>query len=330
MKRKSILRHLNIMLFVVAVGMMSCSSDDGAGTDPGSGNNNGSGTSSGSGTGSGSGNGGGSGNGNGSGGGSGSTAGENFEATGAPANFTTKVLLEDYTGTWCGACPGAGVAMKSAMDGNSNIFGVGIHAGGNGDPMAFAETEAMANFYNVNAFPTVFANGIDTNWNYPNMSQINTLLSSTSKLGLAVKSTINNGKIDLEVKVGYKEAINEEVKLMVYLIEDGLKYPNSPQAGVSDGGNYEHNHVLRAIYTDKYGDVISSNNIGAGGVYTRTFTGLDIPSSVQDNSKLHIVAFVRNTYTKTVTWYGDTYTNSPHYDIYNAQEVKVGEEKAFD
>ena len=79
------------------------------------------------------------------------------------------------------------------------------------------------------------------------------------------------------------------------------------------------------VYTDKLGDVIPSNNTTAGGVYTRTITGLDLPSNVIDVTNLKLVAFVRNTYTKTfVDYFNTTWENSPHYDIYNVQEVHLG------
>ncbi|MGB4742274.1 MAG: hypothetical protein WBH49_01395 [Flavobacteriaceae bacterium] len=41
--------------------------------------------------------------------------------------------------------------------------------------------------------------------------------------------------------------------------------------------------------------------------------------------------YVRNSYLKTfVDYFGDTHTDSPHYDIYNVREVHVGGTQAFD
>ena len=85
------------------------------------------------------------------------------------------------------------------------------------------------------------------------------------------------------------------------------------------------------ITPGQLGDVITSSNTINGGVFTRTITGLDLPSNVDNINNLKLIAFVRNTYTKTfVDYFGDTHTNSPHYDIYNVQEVHVGESQAFD
>jgi hypothetical protein len=250
-----------------------------------------------------------------------------FSATGAPSAFTKKALLEDFTGTWCSQCPPAGTAIMTATSGNSNIFGVGFH---DGDPMQITETTYWASYYNVTGFPTVYVNGPDTRWNFPDMAQVNTELAEDASLGLAVDAAIIGGKLDLEVKVGFKSTPSEEIKLMIFLVEDNVT-TSSPQAGSSQGANYVHRDVLREVYTDQLGDVIVGSNATAGGVFTRTITGLDLPSNIDDTNELKVIVYVRNTYTKTfVDYFGDTHTDSPHYDIYNVQEVHVGGTQAFD
>tara|TARA_B110000971_G_scaffold60436_1_gene61666 strand:+ start:911 stop:2239 length:1329 start_codon:yes stop_codon:yes gene_type:complete len=250
--------------------------------------------------------------------------------SGAPSSFTKKVLLEDFTGTWCPQCPPAGAAITNAKSGNSNIFGVGYHAGGSYEPMEIPETAYWSSYYNVTGFPTVYVNGPDTRWNYNSMAQVNTELAETATVGLALESAIVAGKLDLEVKVGFISTPNEEVQLMVYLVEDNIT-TSTPQAGSSQGANYVHRDVLREVYTDQLGDAIEAASTNAGGVFTRTFTALDLPSNVDDIANLKVIAFVRNTYTKTfVDYFNTTHTNSPHYDIYNVQEVHVGETQAFD
>jgi len=250
-----------------------------------------------------------------------------FTATGAPGTFTKKALLEDFTGTWCSFCPAAATAISTAINSNSNLFGVGYH---DGDPMQITETTYWANYYNVTGFPTVYVNGPDTRWNFPDMTQVNTELAEEATLGLAVDAAIVGGKLDLEVKVGFKSTPSEEIKLMIYLVEDNVT-TSSPQAGSSEGVNYVHRDVLREVYTDQLGDVIEVSNTMAGGVFTRTLTGLDLPSNVDNMNELKVVVYVRNTYTKTFVDYSNTtHTDSPHYDIYNVQEVHVGGTQDFD
>ncbi|MBK85887.1 MAG: hypothetical protein CMC86_01630 [Flavobacteriaceae bacterium] len=250
-----------------------------------------------------------------------------FISTGSPSNFTKKVLLEDFTGTWCPQCPPAAAAVANAVNSNANIFGVGYHYN---DPMQIPETAFWTNHYNVTGFPTVYVNGPDTRWNYSSMSQVNNELSEEATLGLSVEAEIVGGKLDLELNIGFKSSPVEEVKLMIYLIESTAT-SSSPQSGSSLGTNYVHNDILREVYTDQLGDVIPPSNTLSGGIYTRTMTGLDIPENTTDFNDLKVVVFVRNTYTKTfVDYFNQTHENSPHYDIYNVQEVHVGETASFD
>jgi hypothetical protein len=252
-----------------------------------------------------------------------------FTATGAPSTFTKKALLEDFTGTWCSQCPPAGSAVVTATGANSNVFGVGYHASGS-DPMEIPETAYWSVYYNVTGFPTVYINGHDTRWNFPEMAQVNLELIEEATVGLAVEAAIVGGKLDLEVKVGFKSTPSEELRLMIYLVEDNVT-TSTPQAGSSQGANYVHRDVLREVYTDQLGDVIMNSSTTAGGVFTRTFTGLDLPSNIDDTNELKVIVYVRNTYTKTFTdYFNEIHAFSPHYDIYNVQEVHVGGTQAFD
>jgi len=255
-----------------------------------------------------------------------------FSASGSPSSFTKKALLEDFTGTWCGNCPPAAAAVANAISGNSNVFGVGYHYGVSSypDPMEISETNFWTNYYKVTGFPTVYVNGPDTRWNFPDLAQVNTELAEDASLGLAITAELIGGKLDLEVQVGYKSAISEEIKLMIYLVEDNVT-TNSAQNGSSQGSNYVHRDVLREVFTDQLGDVISTSDIGVGGIYTRTITGLGLPNNIDNDQNLKVIVYVRNTYTKTFTdYFGDVWTDSPHYDIYNVQEAHVGSSKVFD
>ena len=170
---------------------------------------------------------------------------------GAPSTYTKKALLEDFTGTWCPQCPPAAAAIANAKNGNPNIIGVGYHAGN--DPMEIPETAYWSNYYNVTGFPTVYVNGPDTRWNFPYITQVNAELAETATVGLALEATLVAGKLNLDVQVGFNSTPNEEVKLMVYLVEDNVT-TSTPQAGSSQGADYVHRDVLREVYTDQLGE----------------------------------------------------------------------------
>jgi hypothetical protein len=246
--------------------------------------------------------------------------------------FTKKALLEDFTGTWCPNCPPAAAAVSNAVATDPNVFGVGYHVGASSypDPMEIAETSYWSDIYNVTGFPTVYVNGPDTRWNFPSQSQISSELDEDASLGLALSAEIVGGLLNLEVTVAFNKIPSEELQLMVYLIEDNVT-TNSAQAGSSQGADYVHRDVLRKVYTDQLGDLIPAGSISFTSNYTKTLSGLALPSNIDDMSQLKVIAFVRNTYTKTFTdYFGTDHVNSPHYDIYNVQEVHMGETADFD
>ncbi|SEA48879.1 Omp28-related outer membrane protein [Bizionia paragorgiae] len=246
--------------------------------------------------------------------------------------FTKKVLLEDFTGTWCPNCPPAAASVSNVTSSYSNVFGVGYHDGVSGypDPMEIPETAFWASYYNVTGFPTVYVNGPDTRWDFPGIAQINSELAEKATTGLSIDSEIVGGLLNLEVKVAFNQIPSEEVKLMLYLVEDNVT-TSSPQAGSNQGANYVHKDVLRKVYSDQLGDVIPAGSISLSSDYTFSLTGVALPSNINDMNQLKIIAFVRNTYTKTfVDYFGTTHANSPHYDIYNVQEAEVGSAVGFD
>ncbi len=247
-------------------------------------------------------------------------------------DYTKKALLEDFTGTWCPNCPPAAAAVANAISGNANIFGVGYHVGVSSypDPMEIPETDFWGGYYHVTGYPTVYVNGPDTRWNFPDMSQVNLELFEHATLGLAVDSQLNGNLLDINVKVGFSEIPSEEVKLMIYLVEDNVT-SSSAQSGSSQGVNYVHRDVLREVYTDQLGDVIPSGSISLSSDYELTFTDLTLPNNIENIQNLKVIVYVRNTYTKTFTdYFGGVWTDSPHYDIYNVQEVHVGSSQVFD
>ena len=196
--------------------------------------------------------------------------------------------------------------------------------------MEIAETSYWSDIYNVTGFPTVYVNGPDTRWNFPSQSQISSELDEDASLGLALSAEIVGGLLNLEVTVAFNKIPSEELQLMVYLIEDNVT-TNSAQAGSSQGADYVHRDVLRKVYTDQLGDLIPAGSISFTSNYTKTLSGLALPSNIDDMSQLKVIAFVRNTYTKTFTdYFGTDHVNSPHYDIYNVQEVHMGETADFD
>ena len=239
---------------------------------------------------------------------------EAFSASGAPNSYTKKILISDFTGTWCGACPIAGEAIHDAKANNPNVIPVGYH---DNDNMTNADAIAVDNFFGINSYPTVLINGAEGQWSWSSfpISELTPYLNATAPLGLGITAAVEGSKIVASVKVGYASNPGS-VKLAIYVLEDGFV---SSQANfyVSGHGNpwtdYVHDDILRKSYTSPLGDDISAGNVGAGGVYTRTVIE-NFPSSVVDGNNVRIVAFVSDS----------------NNNVLNVQTVDLGETKDFD
>ena len=245
--------------------------------------------------------------------------GVGFTATGAPSSYTTKAVVMDFTGTWCGYCPDADKAIKGIN--NPNVFSIGYHV--KSDKMSNFDSEAVDEFYGKRGYPDVLINGNPDEWNYLGGTAsysiydiFDWLLSKEASLGLGISTSVEDSKISLTVKVGYAADL-EKIKLVIYLLEDGYVSSQNNYVDATQPDpilDYVHNNILRKSFTNPLGDVISANKIGAGGIYTKTILDLEMPSSVNNTNNLSIIAFVVD----------------ENYEVLNIQKVKLGQTQDFD
>lgn len=216
-----------------------------------------------------------------------------------PIVFNKNVLIEDYTGTWCGYCPRVSYGIERVRQGTDQAVVVAIHRqGGSYDPYHYAAAGPLLNLIDLAGYPTAMLNRT-TEWTYPeplNSNQAILLTGDDAELGLALNSTItgSNMSIDVDVKFG-EDYSSSNLKLVVYILEDGLIYNQTNYTtyygGTATIADFEHNDVLRAHLTDLLGDAIPSAETTKESVYTATFNAA-IPASVSDSSNIRVVAFV--------------------------------------
>jgi|GEM_PF-3438912 len=75
----------------------------------------------------------------------------------ANAAGTQRVIVEEFTGTWCGWCPGGiqNVEDMVSVYGADKIIPIMVH---NGDPMATAHEQKLAQFFKVGGYPNGMVN----------------------------------------------------------------------------------------------------------------------------------------------------------------------------
>jgi thiol-disulfide isomerase/thioredoxin len=210
--------------------------------------------------------------------------------------FKKRVLIEDYTGTWCGNCTRVAHAIDEVKAQSDKVVTVAIHNGN--DPYHFDGIAPLKNLILPDsplALPVSRLNRMIV-WTFPeptNIQEAINLTGNNSGMGIAMNSTIQDGMVNLDVNI--KFALNySNLKLVVYLLEDDLVYMQRNYTTYYDNVNpipaYTHNHVLRAAMTNILGDAITENTT-AGSSITKTFS-IPVPANVANAANINFVAFL--------------------------------------
>lgn len=219
---------------------------------------------------------------------------DNVDAPAVAGQFNKNVLLEDYTGTWCGNCTRVAYGVEQVLAKTDRAVVVAIHNGR--DPFHFAGFEPLKEMISPNfdlELPQARLNRVIT-WADPdtNYQDALNLTSNNCGLGIAMTSTVENGMINLDVNVKFAQNYSN-LKVVVYVLEDHLIYKQTNYSNYYNGENYindfEHNHVLRASLTNLLGDAIADSSFG--NTFTRSFS-VPIPTNVMNNENVSFVAIV--------------------------------------
>ena len=217
-------------------------------------------------------------------------------------SFVKRVLIEDYTGAWCVNCPAVSYAIEELKKQTNKAVPVAIHRGSTTaafDPYHYEPATPLLQQLGVIAFPTAKLNR-SIPWTFPQYSTANlnkALLLTTGdpiRLGLAMNSTQTGNSVNLDVKVKFFKDYSN-LKLVVYVLENKLIYPQENGDNLfgttPEIEDFEHNHVLRATFTNIFGDEIPSNDTTYGKTYTRNFS-VAVPDNIANTANMEFVAFV--------------------------------------
>ena len=234
-----------------------------------------------------------------------------------------KVVIEDYTGAWCGWCPRAIVAVLAAHDATDDIAVVAIHETSFTfpDPMHFDNIQILKDAFNINGNPAIRLNRTTT-WidpDYP-LSSVTNIAGEDTDIAIGIKSQLSGNDLTVEVKAISEVGLAADDKLVVYLLEDKILYDQvnyyntdntSPFFGLGNPiPNFEHNEVLRVSLSQELGDNVMATS--ALEKYTKTYTATISSDYNADN--LTLVAMLV----------------SADNTARNAQFAHVGEDKAYE
>ncbi len=224
----------------------------------------------------------------------------------APASsglFKKHVLIEDYTGTWCGYCARVAYAIERVFvevdpfDNQADrAIAVAIHSGN--DPYNFTNILPLKNLISPNSALGLPQSRLNRTivWEEneaDHIAQVKNLSSNNCGLGIAMTSTVADNTIDLKVNIKFAENYSN-IKLVVYAVENHLIYDQRNYTNYFNAQNpipgFEHNHVLRAGLTDLLGDPLTGTLYGAPPI-EKSFN-VPVPANVSNPNNLSFVAFV--------------------------------------
>jgi thiol-disulfide isomerase/thioredoxin len=216
--------------------------------------------------------------------------------------FKKRVLIEDYTGTWCGNCVRVAYAIEKVQEETDDAVVVAIHNGN--DPYDYADIQPLKKLVSPDepfALPISRLNRT-TVWMFPevtNKAQAINLTSANCGIGIALDAAVSNGNINLDVKLNFAQQY-KGLKLIVLVLENNLIHDQTNYSSYYGGSNspiyhnYVHKHVLRSSLTPLLGQEIGdpiTKNIIVGQQLLIPFS-VPVPASISNAANLSFVAIV--------------------------------------
>jgi len=242
-----------------------------------------------------------------------------------------KIVYEDYTGAWCGWCVRVTNAVRLLKEQSDDVVVVAIH---NNDVMAFPGESQLASQFGVSGYPAAKINRTLTAPNPEDgASSIDLALTHAGEdtnLSIAINTNLNGDNLNVEVKLIAENQIPSTYKLVAYVYQNGLIFPqtnyyvNTPGSPYYQMGNpipdFVHDDVLEAsLTTNVLGEAIPS--INAFDVYSRTFPAINLAQFAYTDSP--------NTYDPTRFGVA-VYVVDENNNALNAQHVKAGQSVTFE
>ncbi len=233
-----------------------------------------------------------------------------------------KVVVEDYTGTWCGFCPAVALAIDTVKAATNHISVVAIHETGSTlpDPMHFDDVEILKDEFGIGGLPQARLNRTQK-WLDPYKKEdVLAMAGNETNLSIAIDSKMTGSNLTIDTKVMYANGSEAGDKLVVYLVESGIIYAQTNYFNNTSGhpleghGNpipdFVHNDALRNSLSDIFGDAIA--NTSAYTEYKKQYS-IEIPSEYNVDN-LSVIVMVVNA----------------NNEAKNSQHAEVGENKQYE
>jgi len=229
---------------------------------------------------------------------------DGFTAIGnPPATALRNVLIEEFTGEWCGWCVDGTYIIETLMENNpGRVFTTAIHQG---DFLQTGLTQTLSEQFNASFYPSGVVDrklGAISRELWAGRTSLG--LNEVAKAGIAIETKlIDASNLEGVVHVDFKEnLVGNAFNLVLYVTESGIAasaqqnyysflsgqrdHPYYSKNRVLGGSEFTHNFVLRKEVASFE---ISPKAIKGEGVFTRKFS-LNIGG--YQNENVEIIAMI--------------------------------------
>lgn len=225
---------------------------------------------------------------------------------------TSRIYVEDFTGTWCPYCPRGLFTLEEAAK-NPRVIPMAMHSGSGRDPFDHPDTGIIATALGIEGFPTLalerdkkmVSGGAGISASY-----IISKIKPTTPIGIAIETKVVGNC--LQANVTFKATEKMDVNVVAILSENKLIADQANAVAPELGNpikNMEHNHVYRMAYNNKvWGEPFS---IRVNETKTKSYTFEMKGGWVANNCE--VVILVTN----------------PDKTVINAQKAKAGSGGGF-
>ena len=236
-----------------------------------------------------------------------------YMTTNIPSAQSKVVVFEEYTGASCVNCPdGHRIVQDILTQYGNRVIAVGLHPAGNvlaapvhsGEDFRTEEARLIANNFKVSSLPsgTIDRKEFDgsiVQGRFVWKQKLESVINNSVKVN--VKSRVYfddlSGKTLLELEYTILEDIDNDLNFSIMLIENKLNAPQKEGSEVRE--EYEHEHVMRKMYTNALGNALKKETADGGGykkgrVYLKKIELEDFSKTKYKAENLYIISFINN------------------------------------
>lgn len=247
-------------------------------------------------------------------------------------NTDRNILIEDFTGHKCIFCPPAAILGHELQEANvGRVFVSSIHAGPTGYMESNQQPYPTGDYFNDFTTPEGFAiaykfgsglagspfngnpngtvsridhgNGYATTHPSAWVSAVNSMIA-TNELKVNIQAASNyypsTRGLFLHTEVDILDpTITNELRIVVYVIEDSLVAPQATTAPINDIYDFVHRDILRGCIDGKpFGQKLDASNLGANGKYYVNYIYC-LPAQY-NSENMHLLIYVRDAVTEEI------------------------------